>query len=145
MQKTQEKWVWSLDWEDPWWKVWQLTPVSCLENLMDRRAWWAKVHRFIKSPTGLNVLSMHTLFTFVGYRRNKKSSDIWETYFQYNLGWIQTKKPLKNYFRVIPRFGVSVLHNSRDSILIAVYVNVAAKLFKPVQLYMAAPSIALWA
>ena len=53
---------------------------------MDRGALWAKVHRFTKSQTGLKLLSMHTLFKFVGCGRNKKSSDIRETYFQYNLG-----------------------------------------------------------
>ena len=29
----------------PWRRKWQHTPVfSCLENLMDRGAWWATVH-----------------------------------------------------------------------------------------------------
>ena len=31
---------------------------SCLENFMDRRAWWATVHGMAKSQTRL---SMHTL------------------------------------------------------------------------------------
>ena len=34
---------------------------SCLENLMDRGAWWTTVHRVTKSQTGLKQLSMHTL------------------------------------------------------------------------------------
>ena len=29
----------------PWRRAWQLTPYSCLENSMDRGAWWATVHR----------------------------------------------------------------------------------------------------
>ena len=32
---------------------------SCLENPMDREAWWATVHRVAKSPTRLKQL--HTL------------------------------------------------------------------------------------
>ena len=32
---------------------------SCLENPMDRRAWWAIVHRVAKSWTRLKQLSMH--------------------------------------------------------------------------------------
>ena len=33
---------------------------SCLENPMDRGAWWATVHRVTKSQTRLKQLSMHT-------------------------------------------------------------------------------------
>ena len=33
---------------------------SCLENPMDRGAWWAAVHRVSKSRTRLKQLSMHT-------------------------------------------------------------------------------------
>ena len=33
---------------------------SCLENPMDRGAWWATVHRVAKSQTWLKWLSMHT-------------------------------------------------------------------------------------
>ena len=32
---------------------------SCLENPMDRRAWWAAVHRVAKNQTWLKRLSMH--------------------------------------------------------------------------------------
>ena len=34
---------------------------SCLENLMDRGAWWATVHRVTKSWTWLKQLGMHPL------------------------------------------------------------------------------------
>ena len=34
---------------------------SCLENPMDRGAWWATVHRVAKSRTQLKQLSMHSL------------------------------------------------------------------------------------
>ena len=33
---------------------------SCLENPMDRGAWWTTVHRVTKSRTRLKRLSMHT-------------------------------------------------------------------------------------
>ena len=33
---------------------------SCLKSPMDRGAWWATVHRVIKSWTQLKQLSMHT-------------------------------------------------------------------------------------
>ena len=32
---------------------------SCMENLMDRRAWWATVPRVAKNWTQLMQLSMH--------------------------------------------------------------------------------------
>ena len=32
---------------------------SCLQNPMDRGAWWAIVHRVTRSQTGLKRLSMH--------------------------------------------------------------------------------------
>ena len=35
---------------------------SCLENPMDRGAWWATVHRVSKSQTQLKQLSMHYLY-----------------------------------------------------------------------------------
>ena len=34
-------------------------PYSCLENPVDREAWWAAVHRVAKSRTRLKRLSMH--------------------------------------------------------------------------------------
>ena len=37
----------------PWRREWQPTPASCLENPMDRGAWWATVHRVAKSQTQL--------------------------------------------------------------------------------------------
>ena len=40
---------------------------SCLENSMDREAWWATVHRVAKSWTQLKQLSMHAP-TFQGPR-----------------------------------------------------------------------------
>jgi len=34
---------------------------SCLENPVDRGAWWAAVHRIAQSQTGPKRLSMHAL------------------------------------------------------------------------------------
>ena len=34
---------------------------SCLENTMDRGAWWATVYGVAKSQTRLKQLSMHTI------------------------------------------------------------------------------------
>ena len=41
----------------PWRKKWQPLQYSCLENLMDRGAWWATVHGVTKSRTRLKRLS----------------------------------------------------------------------------------------
>ena len=49
-----ETWVQSLGWEDPLEKGMQPTPVSCLENSMDRGAWGATVHGVTKSQTRLS-------------------------------------------------------------------------------------------
>jgi len=51
----QLMWVQSLDWEDPLEEeignpLWY----SCLENLMDRKAWWATVLRIMESQTGMS-------------------------------------------------------------------------------------------
>ena len=49
----------SLGQEDPQRRAWQPIQYSCLENPMDRGAWWATVHRVTKSWTRLKRLSMH--------------------------------------------------------------------------------------
>ena len=43
----QETWVRSLGWEDPPWK----RAYSCLENPVDRGAWWATVQGVTKGQT----------------------------------------------------------------------------------------------
>ena len=35
-------------------RKWQPTQLFCLKNPMDRRAWWATVHRVAESRTGLS-------------------------------------------------------------------------------------------
>ena len=47
---------------------------SCLENPMDRRAWWATVHRVTKSQTWLKRHSMH----IISWANNR-----WEDYSNY--------------------------------------------------------------
>ena len=42
---------------------------SCLENLMDRGAWWATVHRLAKSQQGLKHLSMHTAASLISLKQ----------------------------------------------------------------------------
>ena len=37
---------------------------SCLENAMDRAAWWATVHRVAQSQTQLKRLSVHSRVTY---------------------------------------------------------------------------------
>ena len=41
----------------PWGWAWQPTPVFFAENLTDRGAWWATVHRVTKNQTQLKQLS----------------------------------------------------------------------------------------
>ena len=46
----------------PWRRAWRPTPVSCLENPMDRGAWWATVHGVTESWTRLERLSTSIVF-----------------------------------------------------------------------------------
>ena len=51
----QEKWVWSLGWEDsPGEGNGNPLQYSCLENPMDGEAWWATVHGVTESRTRLS-------------------------------------------------------------------------------------------
>ena len=54
---VQEMPVQSLGQEDPLQEGLAAHSFSCLENPMDRGAWWATVHRVTKSPTELKRLS----------------------------------------------------------------------------------------
>ena len=49
----------------PWSRAWQPTPVSCLENSIDRGAWRATVCRATKSQTQLKRLSTYIYTTSV--------------------------------------------------------------------------------
>ena len=50
----------------PWRRKRQPTQFSCLENLMDRGAWWATVHGVTKSQTQLKRLSTHICHEVMG-------------------------------------------------------------------------------
>ena len=43
---------------------------SCLENSMDRRAWWATVHGVAKSRTQLRTFTFRTLCIIIKYKKN---------------------------------------------------------------------------
>ena len=60
---TWEIWVWSLGWEDPLEKEMITHSYSCLENSMDRGAWWATAHGVSKSQTRLKWFSTHACLT----------------------------------------------------------------------------------
>ena len=49
---------------------------SCLENPIDRRAWWAMVHRIAQSQTGLKWLSTHTRWEVPHWTAPSKSSPL---------------------------------------------------------------------
>ena len=58
VQETTETQVQSLDWEDTLeWEIGNLLHYSCLENSMDRGAWWALV---LGIPKSCSQLSIHT-------------------------------------------------------------------------------------
>ena len=47
---------------------------SCLENPMDRGAWWATVHRITKSQTGLSDFTFTFTFDYIGLCRQSDVS-----------------------------------------------------------------------
>ena len=49
---------------------------SCLENPMDRGAWWATVHRVAKSQTQLKRLSTRNMITAPHTHTHKDSAQI---------------------------------------------------------------------
>ena len=61
----QETWILSLGWEDPLEEVigileyWNPLQYFCLENPMDRGAWWAVVHGVTKSRIRLSNFTFH--------------------------------------------------------------------------------------
>ena len=54
-----------------------LLQYSCLENPMDRGAWWAAVHRVTKSWTRLMQLSTHAWLISLGVTKAKKSENMY--------------------------------------------------------------------
>ena len=61
----------------PWRKAWQSIPVFLLENLMDRGAWWATVHRVAKSWIRLKRLSLHASVQFSQFSCSVVSDSLW--------------------------------------------------------------------
>ena len=55
-------WVWKILWRREWLPL----QYSCLDNPVDRGAWWASVHGVTKSQTGLSIFSMHlVIYLFI--------------------------------------------------------------------------------
>ena len=46
---------------------------SCLENFMDRGAWWTAVHEVAKSQTQLSIQAMCCLHVCVSYKTSKQT------------------------------------------------------------------------
>ena len=77
MQETQFQ---SLGQKDPYGEGnGNLLQYSCLENPMDRRAWWATVHGIAKSQTRLRNLKKKTQRVYLWQIR----VDVWQN--QYNI------------------------------------------------------------
>ena len=51
--------------KSPWRRAWQSTPVSCLENLMDRGAWWATAHAVAKSRAWMEWLGVACVYIYI--------------------------------------------------------------------------------
>ena len=70
MQEMQKRWVQSLGGEDsPGGENDNPLQYSCLENPMDREAWWVTVHRVTKSQTWLSSImfkSFTVTIIFIG-------------------------------------------------------------------------------
>ena len=63
---VQETWVWFLGWEDTLRRKYNPLQYSCLENPMDRGAWWATVHGVMSqtrlSETTTNIYIKYALY-----------------------------------------------------------------------------------
>ena len=70
--------VWTLSWEDSP-GVGNSNPLqySCLENFMNRRAWWAAVHGVTKSQTELKRLSRYTCTLRIETQDRTKNKEPW--------------------------------------------------------------------
>ena len=65
---------------------------SCLENPMDRGAWWATVHRVAKSQTWLEQLSMHASILLHKLCNNAFIQSPMEKYFRLKIEFIWNGK-----------------------------------------------------
>ena len=67
MQETEKIWFLSLGWEDPLEEGGNGNPLqySCLENFMDRGAWWAPAYGVTKESDAVkHACTYHTIYTF---------------------------------------------------------------------------------
>ena len=65
---------------------------SCLENSMDRGAWWAKVYVVTKSQTRSNyVQSFDTLYAYFKYNLSNLQVNEWEKIYQANIKHTNTQ------------------------------------------------------
>ena len=63
MPAVRENWFYSWVWKIPWEGNGNPFQYSCLENSMDRGAWWATIHGVVKSWTWLS--DFHTLIVII--------------------------------------------------------------------------------
>ena len=81
-----ETWVQSLGWEDPLGGGYgNPLQYSCLENPMDRGAWWATVHEVPKSGIRLNDYTQHIVMCiktscsfFITHVANKEAQFLYD-------------------------------------------------------------------
>ena len=71
---------------------------SCLENPMDRGAWWATVHRVTKNHTGLKRLNMQACIFMTNFPRVLK---LQYHYLSANLNKIKRKIKLPSDYRAL--------------------------------------------
>ena len=84
MQETQETWLWSLGWQDsPGGEHSNPLQYSCLENPMDRGAWWATVQRVTNSQTQLKQLSTYIWYWIL--QENRENFFLLILYFVFKL------------------------------------------------------------
>ena len=65
MPTKQERLVWSLGQKDSWRRKWQPLQYSRLGNPMDRRVWWATVHRVTKELKDLAIKQQQSTTSYI--------------------------------------------------------------------------------
>ena len=73
LQRVEHNWATELNWTEldiPWRGCGNALQYSCLENLMDRGAWWATVPRVMKSWMWLKQLSTHAQTWYTLFRKS---------------------------------------------------------------------------
>ena len=75
---------------------------SCLENPIDRGAWWATVHGFTKSQTRLKPLSTHTHTTHTHTHTHTHKHSVYYKYFFLFRSQIFADKSVNLFFSFLP-------------------------------------------